>query len=289
MPRLHEIIDYLGCNCNYEDKVINMICSYDRTFEDSLTWAKNLINLECVNSGVVICLKDDYKKVIKSNSVTYLPVDNPRLAFANVISKFYPDLLPDDFTNNVEEFKRRKDLTIGNNVFIGSHVEIGEGTVIHHNAVIYSKTVIGQHCVINAHVSIGTEGLGLEFDPTKNGYVKFPQMGRVKIGNHVEIGPNSTIRRSAIGETIIGNGTKIGSFCNIGHNTVLGENNLLTSNVILAGSIAVGNNVYFGVASSIRNKITVGNNVTIGQGSVVVKDIPQGETWLGNPAKKMNR
>ena len=172
---------------------------------------------------------------------------------------------------------------------ISKNSEIGEGTIIHHNTVIYSKTKIGRQCVINTNVSIGTEGLGLEFDKSKNCYVKIPQIGSVNIGDQVEIGPNSTIRRSAIGETKIGNGTKIGSMCNIGHNCVLGQNNLLTSNVILGGSSKVGNDVYFGISSTIRNRVKIGDSVVIGQGAVVVKDIPDGETWVDNPAKKINK
>lgn len=77
--------------------------------------------------------------------------------------------------------------------------------------------------------------------------------------------------------------------CNIGHNCVLGENNLLTSNVILGGSSKVGNDVYFGISSTIRNRVNIGDSVVIGQGAVVVKDIPDGETWVGNPAKKINK
>ncbi|MFM7758228.1 MAG: hypothetical protein ACKO6J_04775 [Crocinitomicaceae bacterium] len=289
MPSLIEIVNYIGINYSFEDKEINSICSSTDSVDNSLTWTKSLANLSLVKSGVVICYKEDYHLVNKIKSVSYLPVDNPRLTFAYVAHKFFSHLLPDDFSNKVDTYRNRRDLKIGDNVFIGSEVEIGEGSIIHHNVVIYSKSKIGKQCIINTNVSIGTEGLGLEFDSSKKCYVKFPQIGSVIIGDQVEIGPNSTIRRSAIGETIIGNGTKIGSLCNIGHNCILGENNLLTSNVILAGSSHVGSDVYFGISSSIRNRVNIGNSVVIGQGAVVVKDIPEGETWVGNPAKKIKR
>lgn len=289
MPSLNKIIDYIGSSNTFDEKQINSICSSSDSVENSLTWTNSYANLALVKSGVVICHKADYQLVNKLNTVTYLPVDNPRLTFALVANKFFSHLLPDDFSNKVDNYRIRKDLKIGENVFIGSEVEIGEGTIIHHNTVIYSKTKIGRQCVINTNVSIGTEGLGLEFDKSKNCYVKIPQIGSVNIGDQVEIGPNSTIRRSAIGETKIGKGTKIGSMCNIGHNCVLGENNLLTSNVILGGSSKVGNDVYFGISSTIRNRVNIGDSVVIGQGAVVVKDIPDGETWVGNPAKKINK
>lgn len=287
MPNLIEITDFIGIQNALDNREVNSISTSDKATHNALTWAKSLASLELVRAGVVICARSDYDLIPKLKTVIYLPVDNPRLTFAYVANRFFAHLLPDNFSNKVDIYKNRDDLKIGENVFIGSEVEIGEGTIIHHNAVIYSGTKIGRQCVISVNASIGTEGLGQEFDNVKKRFVKFPQLGRVTIGDHVEIGPNSTIRRSAMGETIIGKGTKIGSFCNVGHNCVLGENNLLTSNVILAGSSNTGNNVYFGISSTVRNKVNVGHFVTIGQGAVVLNDIPENETWVGNPAAKI--
>ena len=164
---------------------------------------------------------------------------------------------------------------------------MGEGCIIHDNVSIYPNTVIGKKCVIKSFASIGTEGLGQEFDSSINSYVKFPQVGGVQIGDDVEIGPYSTIRRSALGSTTVNHGTKIGSYCNIGHNCDIGKNCLLTSNVIIAGSSSIEDNVFMGIGALIRNKVKVSKNSTIGLGAVVVKNVPENETWVGNPAKKL--
>lgn len=287
MPYLSEISQFVSCETFTEDREITEITLSSFSHFHSLTWTKSKDNLEQVDNGVVICALKDYESISRLINVSYLPVENPRLTFAKVVNNLFNNLLPNNFTNFVSDFKNRIDLKIGENVFIGKNVQIGEGTEIHHNAVIYSNTKIGKNCIINTNVSIATEGLGLEFDESTNLYVKFPQIGSVEISDYVEIGPSSTIRRSALGTTRIGRGSKLGALCNIGHNCIIGENTLLTCNVILAGSSEIGNDVYLGIGATVRNTIKIGNKATIGQGAVVVKNVPENETWVGNPAKKI--
>jgi UDP-3-O-[3-hydroxymyristoyl] glucosamine N-acyltransferase len=287
MPLLSQISQFVSCEFFSEDREINEITLSSLSHFHSLTWTKSKDNLEQVDNGVVICALKDYENISRQKNVTYIPVENPRLTFAKVVNHLFQKLLPDNFTNCVSDFKNRNDLKIGDNVFIGKNVQIGEGTQIHHNSVIYSNTTIGKNCVINANVSIGTEGLGLEFDVSTNLYVKFPQIGSVEISDYVEIGPSSTIRRSALGTTRIGRGSKLGALCNIGHNCIIGENTLLTCNVILAGSSVIGDDVYMGISSTLKNTVKIGNKATIGQGAVVVKNVPENETWVGNPAKRI--
>jgi len=256
---------------------------------NALYWTKNVDFLKGVTDGTVICKRTDFEQIHPNAAVTYLLCDNARLTFSKVVYRFFKNLLPDYETNYVEDFRARGDLSIGQNVFIGENVEIGLGTKIAPNVVIYPKTKIGQNCLIQVGASIATEGLGLEKDPETNTLIKFPQIGGVILEDFVEIGPYSTIRRSALNDTIIGKSTKIGSLCNVGHNCVLGENNIITCNVIIAGSTKIGNDVFLGVSSSIKQGGNIGSNATIGQGSVVLKHVPEGETWAGNPAKKIDR
>jgi UDP-3-O-[3-hydroxymyristoyl] glucosamine N-acyltransferase len=285
--KVSEISNRYGLRYEGEDRAINAVSNSKNCTPDSITWAKNCESLAIVSNGCVVCKASDWSLINPNVNVTYLIASTPRLQFAKIIFDYFNESVPDYFENHVSYFKERADLTIGENVFIGKHVNIGEGTIIHHNSIVYSGTVIGKNCELKNHCSIGTEGLGLEFDPETKLYFKFPQIGNVIIEDNVEIGPYSTIRRSALGETIIKKGTKLGSYCNIGHNTSIGENCLLTSNVIIAGSSHIKNNVYIGVSTNIRNGVTVGNNSTIGQGSVITKNIPDNEVWFGNPAKKI--
>jgi UDP-3-O-[3-hydroxymyristoyl] glucosamine N-acyltransferase len=129
--------------------------------------------------------------------------------------------------------------------------------------------------------------LSHDYDPETDLYFKLPQIGGVIVEDFVEIGPNSTVRRSALDNTIIGRGTRIGSLCNIGHNVIIGKNCTFISHVIAGGSSIFGENVFVGMGASVKNGLTIGSNSTIGQGAIVVKNVPEHETWVGNPAKKI--
>lgn len=253
-----------------------------------LYWAKNIENLEKITIGTVICNQEIFDKVNQKNNVTYLVSKvNSRLDFCKIlISHFEQDKLI-AFKNTVESHRTDLSILIGDNVFIGENVTIGSNTIIHHNVSIYSNTFIGDHCVIHSGVTLGTEGLGLEFDEELDKYIKFPQLGGVIIEDQVELGPGTTIRRAALENTIIGRGTKIGALCNIGHNSIIGKNCIFTCNVILGGSSRIGDKVFMGVGSIVKNGISIGDNSTIGQGAVVVKNVPHSETWVGNPALKI--
>ena len=286
MSSIKKIAEFLDLKSN-NTSVIQSITNQGNDGSLRLSWAKDELNLKKINSGAVICSIEAFKSILPLKDVEYLIVDNPRLAFAKVVNEFFSDYTPDYFTNLQSIHRSNEKIIIGSNVFIGKNVVLGEGCIIHDNVSIYPNTVIGKNCVIKSFASLGTEGLGQEFDSSIGSYVKFPQVGGVEIGDNVEIGPYSTIRRSALGSTTINQGTKIGSYCNIGHNCNIGKNCLLTSNVIIAGSSSIEDNVYIGIGALIRNKIKVSKNATIGLGAVVVKNVPENETWVGNPAKKL--
>jgi UDP-3-O-[3-hydroxymyristoyl] glucosamine N-acyltransferase len=257
---------------------------YDK---NSILWTKNSENLNQINAGYIIV---NYEIVPTSLrlGVTYLITEEKaRLIYAKIMNKYF-ETEDDSFFNYVEEHKRNSKIRISDNCFIGKDVEIGDGTIIHPNVVIHSRTKIGKNCVIKTHVSLGTEGLGLELDKETDVFVKFPQLGGVILEDNVEIGPCSTVRRSALDDTIIMKGTKIGSLVNIGHNCIIGRNCILTCQIVTSGSSVIGDNVFMGVNSIVKNGVNIGNNVTIGQGAVVTKNVPNEVTYVGNPAEDIN-
>lgn len=264
------------------DKLVENYSVPEAQRENTVLWTKQKEIYTDIKTGVLICSEEF--KGNEVDGVTYLYCSkSPRLIFARVLNTYFQHLINDDLKNHVEFYRKNPEIQIADNCFIAENVVIGKGTVIYPNTTIFSGTVIGENCQINANCSISTIGLGFEYDGDE--IVKFPQLGGVRIGNDVEIGPNTTIRRGALGNTIIKDGCKIGSLSNIGHNTVIGEKSILTTQCVVGGSSVIGDRVFMGINAITRNKIKVGNNVNIGMGSVITRDIPDNVVVYGNPAK----
>ena len=265
------------------DQIVKRIGNPAFPSQNNLFWVDSLLNANKITCGVIIC-PNSFVVERQPNLTILKTTDSPRLVFSKIVNKFFPELFIDSLINYSDFHKKRSNITVGEYCYIGKNVTIGSGSIIHPNTTIYSNTVIGERCVIMSNSSIGTTGIGFEREGET--MYKFPQIGNVVIGNDVEIGPNCTIRRGALGSTILKDNVKIGSLTNIGHNCVINDRVLITGSTCIAGSSIIENDVFIGVNVSIKNKVIVGSNATIGMGSVVIEDIPEGEIWMGIPAKK---
>jgi UDP-3-O-[3-hydroxymyristoyl] glucosamine N-acyltransferase len=145
---------------------------------------------------------------------------------------------------------------------------------------------MGHNFTCGENTVIGGEGFGYERDE-ENNLIKFPHFFGVIIGDNVSIGSNTCIDRGALKDTIIQEGTKIDNLVHIAHNVNIGKRCLVVAGSVICGSVTIGNDCFIGANATIREHLTIGNNVTIGMGSVVTKNIPDNETWAGNPAKKL--
>jgi UDP-3-O-[3-hydroxymyristoyl] glucosamine N-acyltransferase len=181
------------------------------------------------------------------------------------------------------------DTTLVGNVTLHRDVEIGPRTVLHSGAVVHERCRVGGDGLVHANVVIGTDGFG--FRPSEDGthLVKFPHIGTVEIGDHVEIGACTCIDRGKLGATVIGDGTKIDNLCQIGHNCTIGRCCVLCGQVGVAGSTKIGDGTQIGGGAGIADHLTIGRGVSIGARSGVINDIPDGEIWVGAPAGKRNR
>jgi UDP-3-O-[3-hydroxymyristoyl] glucosamine N-acyltransferase len=171
---------------------------------------------------------------------------------------------------------------IGPHVVIGPGVIIGAGSVIDANAVIICA-IVGASARIGSGSVVGAPGFG--FAPGPGGIARMPQLGRVLIGDRVEVGANSTIDRGALGDTVIGAGTKIDNLVQIAHNVRLGRDCLIASQVGIAGSTIVGDRVMFGGQAGIADHLTIGDDARIAARAGLMRDVPAGETWGGAPAQ----
>jgi len=185
--------------------------------------------------------------------------------------------------------------TIGDNAVVlpgtilGNSVRIGNDCLIYSNVTIRESCVVGHRVIIQPGAVIGSDGFG--FAPRKDGsYQKIPQLGIVVLGDDVEIGANTCIDRSTMGETRIGRGTKLDNLIQIAHNVTVGEDVVIAANAGIAGSTKVGNSVMIGGSAAIGGHITIANKVSIAGHSGVTKSLTtEGATYFGYPAKEAGR
>jgi UDP-3-O-[3-hydroxymyristoyl] glucosamine N-acyltransferase len=267
-----------------DDLTIQKATSLDNQTLNSITWVKDETFLKLVKCGVVLMHRQYFKEALPE--VTFLLTDeSPKLIFSLILKTYFTPEPAYYLKNCVDEHRKNKEVTIAEFVFIGQNVTIGKGTIIFPHVMIEADTQIGENCIIKSNVSLGTEGLGFQLNPSTDLLEKFPQIGNTILEDFVEIGPNSTVRRGALKSTRIGKGTKIGALINIGHNCEVGENCIFTAGIVLSGSSKVGNNVFVGVNASIKNGVQIGNNVEIGMGAVVINPLEDDVKVVGNPAK----
>jgi len=186
---------------------------------------------------------------------------------------------------------------------IGAGAEIGAGTIISAGASIGPGTRIGRNChvgpaatvqhalignkvILHPGVRIGQDGFG--YVPGPAGLVKVPQIGRVIIQDHVEIGANTTVDRGALDDTVIGEGTKIDNLVQIGHNVRIGRHCIIVSQVGIAGSATLGDRVMIGGAAGVNGHLTVGDGAQIAARSGVAGNVPPGARWGGVPARPIS-
>ena len=176
-----------------------------------------------------------------------------------------------------------KNVYIGPFTFIGENVQIGDDTRIYPNVTIYDGCQIGQRVTIHAGTVIGADGFG--FAPNAAGYEKIPQIGIVIIEDDVEIGANTCIDRSTMGQTVIHKGVKLDNLIQVAHNCEIGENTVMSAQVGLAGSTKIGAWCMVGGQAGFSGHIKIADKTFIGAQSGVISNTKgNGEQLIGSPA-----
>ncbi len=164
-------------------------------------------------------------------------------------------------------------VVIGANTVIGSGVSIGADSRLDAGVVIYHDCRIGERCVISAGTVIGGQGFG--YLHRNRRWLTVPQLGRVVIGDDVDVGANTAIDRGTVDDTIIANGVKIDNLVQIGHNVVIGEHTILSGCVAIAGSVVIGKHCKLGGRVSVTGHLEVVDSVSILATSLVSSSIHQ--------------
>lgn len=172
---------------------------------------------------------------------------------------------------------------VGAGTFIGKNSQIGRHTKLWANVTIYHNTVIGERCLVQSATVIGSDGFGYANDKGK--WIKIPQLGRVVIGDRVEIGASTTIDRGALEDTVIADGVILDNQLQIAHNVKIGENTAMAACSVIAGSTTIGSNCSIAGLCGINGHMEITDNVHITGMSMVTKSITEpGVYSSGMPA-----
>lgn len=235
----------------------------------------------------------------------WIRVADPYIAMARVVARFFAGRpAPHGISSQASiapSAKLGANVAVGAFTAIGEDVVIGDGVVIYPNvtiepgSVIGDRTIIypqvsiyygsriGRRCIIHSGVVIGSDGYGFATD--ENGvHHKIPQVGIVRIEDDVEIGAGTTVDRAALGETVIGEGTKVDNLVQIGHNVRIGKRCLLVAQVGIAGSTELGDSVQVGGQSGFAGHLKIGDRARVYSKSAVFEDVPEGVWVRGIPA-----
>lgn len=228
-------------------------------------------------AGMILCKKS--LRGVKSDSQLVF-LDNPRLAFVH-------------FVNRVKSQGRmeRTGAVIGDNCRIGELAVIGDNCVIGNNVVIEDRVSlknvrIGDGCTIQSGASIGSDGFAYERYPDGR-LERFPHLGMVVLGKNVEVSANCSIARGSLGDTVLGDGTKLDALVHVAHNVQIGRDCQLAAGTIIGGSTTVGDSCWTGLNSTLKNQIHVGNYVLVAAGACVIGDVPDADIVAGVPAKSI--
>jgi len=176
-----------------------------------------------------------------------------------------------------------KDVYIGPFTYVGEGVKIGDGCLIYPPVTIYDGCKIGNNVTIHAGAVIGADGFG--FAPNQEGYDKIPQMGIVVIEDNVEIGANTCVDRSTMGQTVLHKGVKLDNLIQVAHNCEIGENTVMSAQAGMAGSTKIGAWCMVGGQAGFSGHITIADKTFVGAQSGVISNTKgNGEQLIGAPA-----
>ena len=297
------------CNASLVDEtksdiMINDIASIFKGGEGEISFffdkkkkeaAANIKTTACVTSK-------DFASLIPQNVIVLLS-DNPHDSFVKLNYAMYSEILSEpkicETARIAKTAKIGQNCYIGDYVVIGENVEIGDNCYLEPNCVIADGCKLGNNCRIGSCANImhsiignnvyiyggariGWDGFG--FQTVQGQHKRIPQLGRVIIGNDVEVGANSCIDRGALDDTIIGDGCRIDNMVQVAHNDVLGRGCILVALTGIAGSCNFGDYVVVGGQAGFADHLNIGSQAQIGAKSGVMRDVEAGTAVMGIPA-----
>ena len=282
---LAEIAEFTGSKVVGNSKaIVNNISTLENATKESISFLANKKYQKYINttSANAVIVSTSFKT---DDRLNYLLSEDPYLAFAKLTTLFKKSIFEIDNLAIHPSAVISNDSKIGENVSIGANVVIGPNCIIEDNVIIKANCTIvqdvriGEYSIIHSASVLGSDGFG--YAPSKDGYVKIEQLGKLIIGKNVEIGASCTIDRGALDNTEIHNGVKLDNQIQIAHNVVLGENSAIAASCAIAGSTVIGKNFQMGGLSGVLGHLSICDDVTVGAHTLITKSINKSGNYIG--------
>jgi len=309
--RVRELAEWLGATFEGDGELeLSGVAAIEKAGANEVAFVGNRKAAAQAESSAAGCLivpmewpSPSYRTVIRAVE--------PRTAFARAMNRFYPtaELKPGVHPTAVIG----RDVVMGAMVYVGPHavvgdgtrlgvaaqvgagcivgkrVNLGEGCVLHPNVTVYDNCDVGRGSILHSGCVVGADGFGYTMENGR--WHKFPQVGRVEIGDFVEIGANSCVDRAALGVTSIGEGTKLDNMVHVGHNCRIGRHVVVAAQTGFSGGVVVEDYAVIGGQVGIGDKARIESRSVLGSGCGVLtsKIVRSGETVWGTPARPLKQ
>jgi UDP-3-O-[3-hydroxymyristoyl] glucosamine N-acyltransferase len=306
-----ELAERIGAACEGGDAEVIWVASFAGSTEQSVVFVEHVRFLDaalaCAAGAVIVPAEAE---VADARGKVLLRAKNPRLAFAlaaeelrrceaceggvdasaivDPSAEVHPTACVDELAVVGAGAKIGARSHVGPGCMIGPGVVIGEDCSLVARVAVYPGTTMGDRVIVQAGAVLGGDGFGFVPDPETGRFHKFPQIGRLEIGNDVEIGANTTIDRGALDATVISDGVKLDNLVQVGHNVHIGRNVVVASQTGISGSSILEDGVIVGGQVGIADHVRIEQGVILGaQSGIPSKKIVRGKgvVFWGTPAR----
>lgn len=242
--------------------------------------------LAACQAGIVICEIGTLANPA-SFLKTLITTEQPRLDFIRIVQALFSEPAPRGIHPTAvvdEDVRIADDVYIGPLASVGRNCSIGRGSRLHRGVHLYPGTQLGENVTIHSGTVVGADGFGYERDDD-GVFEKFPHLGGVIIENNVEIGANTCIDRGTLTATLIREGAKIDNLVHIAHNVVVGRHAAVIAHAMIGGGTVIGDFAWLAPCACVRDGVSIGAHAVVGLGAVVTKNVPDGATVMGAPAR----
>jgi UDP-3-O-[3-hydroxymyristoyl] glucosamine N-acyltransferase len=293
MVRVRELAEWLGATFEGDgEKELDGAAALETAGASQLAFVGNRKAAQHAEASAAGCLivPPDFPN---TPGRTAIRTPEPRAAFARAVARLHPQAAPEPGVHPTAVIgagsRIGPESSIGAGCVIGRRVVVGEATILHPNVTVYDDVEIGARVVLHSGCVIGADGFGFVLEGGR--YHKFPQIGRVSIGDDVEIGANCCVDRAALGVTWIGEGTKLDNMVHVAHNCRIGRHVVVAAQTGFSGGVVVEDYAVIGGQVGVGDKARIESRAVLGSGSGVLtsKIVRSGEVVWGTPARPLKQ